>query len=34
MENPPEPNAKLKAALERYKKAKLDDAVTSLNWKP
>jgi uncharacterized protein (DUF1778 family) len=34
MENPPEPNAKLKAALERYKKAKLDDAGTSFNWKP
>lgn len=34
MENPPEPNAKLKTALERYKKAKLDDAGTSFNWKP
>ncbi len=34
MENPPEPNAKLKAALERYEKAKLDDAGTSFNWKP
>lgn len=34
MENPPEPNAKLKAALERYKKAKLDDADNSFNWKP
>ncbi|QXP83813.1 DUF1778 domain-containing protein [Methylococcus sp. ANG] len=34
MENPPEPNAKLKAALDRYEKAKLDDAGTSFNWKP
>lgn len=34
MENPPKPNAKLKAALERYNKAKRDDADTSFNWKP
>lgn len=34
MENPPEPNARLKAALERYKKATLDDAGSSFNWKP
>lgn len=34
LENPPQPNAKLKAALERYQKARLDDADTSFNWKP
>jgi uncharacterized protein (DUF1778 family) len=32
MENPPRPNAKLKAALKRYRKAKQDDAGTSFNW--
>jgi uncharacterized protein (DUF1778 family) len=34
MENPPKPNAKLKAALARYKKTKRDDADSSFNWKP
>jgi len=34
MDNPPKPNAKLKAALMRYQKAKQDDAGTSFNWKP
>ena len=32
MENPPQPNAKLKAALERYQQARGDDAATSFNW--
>ncbi|MFA7293377.1 MAG: DUF1778 domain-containing protein [Rhodocyclaceae bacterium] len=32
MENPPKPNAKLKAALKRYQKAKQDDAGTSFSW--
>lgn len=32
MDNPPEPNAKLKAALTRYQTAKRDDAGTSFNW--
>lgn len=34
MENPPKPNAKLKAALKRYQKAKRDDAGTAFNWRP
>src|SRR3989338_5461486 len=33
MDNPPKPNAKLKAALKRYQKAKQDDATSSFNWK-
>lgn len=32
MENPPKPNAKLKAALKRYQKAKRDDAGTTFSW--
>jgi uncharacterized protein (DUF1778 family) len=32
MENPPEPNARLKAALKRYQEARRDDAGTSFNW--
>jgi uncharacterized protein (DUF1778 family) len=34
MENPPKPNARLKAAMKRYQKAMQDDAGTSFNWKP
>lgn len=34
IDNPPKPNAKLKAALKRYQKARQDDAATSFNWKP
>ena len=34
MENPPEPNARLKAATRRYKKAMQDDAGTSFDWTP
>lgn len=34
MENPPRPNARLKAALKRYQKARQDDAGTAFNWKP
>jgi uncharacterized protein (DUF1778 family) len=34
MENPPKPNAKLKAALNRYQKAQQDDAVSSFSWEP
>ena len=34
MENPPKPNAKLKAAMKRYQKAQHHDANTSFNWKP
>lgn len=33
-DNPPKPNAKLKAALSRYQQSKLDDAGTSFNWQP
>ncbi|MDP2170385.1 MAG: DUF1778 domain-containing protein [Rhodocyclaceae bacterium] len=32
MENPPKPNAKLRAALKHYQKAKRDDAGTSFSW--
>ena len=34
MENPSKPNAKLKAALKRYQKAKRDDAGTGFSWGP
>lgn len=34
LENPPKPNAKLKAALKRYQKAKRGDADNSFNWQP
>lgn len=34
MENPPEPNARLTAALERYRQARQDDADTVFNWEP
>jgi len=34
IENPPKPNAKLKAAMKRHQKAKQNDAATSFNWKP
>ena len=34
MDNPPRPNARLKAALKRYQKARRDDAGTSFSWKP
>lgn len=32
MENPPKPNAKLKAAIQRYQKAR--DAGTGFSWEP
>jgi uncharacterized protein (DUF1778 family) len=32
MENPPKPNAKLKAASKRYQKAMQDDAGTVFSW--
>jgi len=34
IETPPQPNAKFKAAMKRYKKAQLDDVGSSFNWKP
>ena len=34
LDNPPEPNAKLKAAMERYQKAKIDDADSIFSWQP
>ncbi|MER2601134.1 MAG: DUF1778 domain-containing protein [Candidatus Competibacter phosphatis] len=33
LENPPKPNTKLKAAMERYQKAQRNDAGNSFNWK-
>lgn len=33
-ENPPKANAKLKAALKRYQKARRDDADTAFSWEP
>ncbi len=32
LENPSKPNAKLKAALKHYQKAKRDDAGTTFSW--
>jgi len=32
MENPPEPNARLKAALKHYQTARRDDAGTTFSW--
>ena len=34
LENPPPPNAQLKAALQRYRDARQDDEDTSFNWQP
>ena len=34
MDNPPRPNARLKAALKRYQKARRDDAGTAFSWEP
>jgi uncharacterized protein (DUF1778 family) len=34
IENAPEPNANLKAAMTCYQKSKRDDADTSFNWEP
>ena len=34
MENPPKPNARLQAAIERYQEARRDDAGTFFNWEP
>ena len=34
VQNPPKPNARLKAAMKRHQKARQDDAVASFNWKP
>ena len=34
MENPSEPNAKLKAAMQRYQNAKQNDADNSFKWEP
>jgi uncharacterized protein (DUF1778 family) len=34
LENPPRPNAKLKAAIKRYRKARRDDAGTAFSWRP
>ena len=34
VENTPKPNAKLKAAMKRYQKAKRDDADSSFSWEP
>ena len=34
MDSPPKPNARLKAALKRYQKARQDDAGTTFSWGP
>ena len=34
LENPPVPNAKLQAAMNRYQQAKSGDADSSFNWQP
>lgn len=34
LDHPPQPNAKLQAAMERYQTAKRDDADCSFEWQP
>lgn len=34
MENPPQPNAKLQAAMKHYRDAKQNDADNTFNWEP
>ncbi len=34
LDSPPKPNARLRAALKRYNRARRDDAGTSFNWQP
>jgi uncharacterized protein (DUF1778 family) len=34
MDDPPQPNAKLQAALQHYNLAKRNDAGTAFNWQP
>ena len=34
LENPPQPNAHLTAAMNRYHQAKRDDADSAFNWQP
>lgn len=34
LENPPPPNARLKAALQHHQDAQRDDEDTSFNWQP
>ena len=34
LENPPEPNAKLTAAMTRYQDSRRDDADSFFNWEP
>jgi uncharacterized protein (DUF1778 family) len=34
LENPPKPNAKLRAAIRRYQKAKRSDEDSSFSWQP
>lgn len=34
MENPPEPNAKLQAAMQHYQDAKQNDADNTFDWGP
>jgi uncharacterized protein (DUF1778 family) len=33
-DNPPEPNARLKTAMENYRQARQDDADSGFNWEP
>ena len=34
MENPPQPNAKLQAAMKHYQDAKQNNADNTFNWRP
>jgi uncharacterized protein (DUF1778 family) len=34
LDNPPKPNEKMQAAMERYQETKGDDANSSFNWRP
>jgi len=34
LDNPPKPNEKLQAAMNRYQEAKRDDTHSAFNWQP
>ncbi len=34
LDHPPKPNARLKAAMKRYRKAKRPDADSAFDWRP
>jgi uncharacterized protein (DUF1778 family) len=34
LDNPPKPNARLQAAMDRYQKSRQDDAANTFSWEP